>query len=193
MGGLAIGLAVSLPLAIIATKRRGGPLDRVAVAVAAIPAYWLGLLLSCSLSFSSAGSLPRALAGTPKLFYPPSRSGRPGLGTFLITDIIARDLAYVQAVVVLTELVFVVVNLLIDIIYRVIDPRIGAETRSTLIVVTGLVALAVFGPLIAAYAQRKSIFQTASPRPVQIFHWAPMRSSAISYRGCFMVCVGRRA
>ncbi|WP_298922153.1 ABC transporter permease subunit [uncultured Roseobacter sp.] len=144
-------LAVSLPLAIVATKRRGGPLDRVAVAVAAIPAYRFGLLLSCSLSFSSAGSLPRALAGTPTLFYPPSRSGHPGLGTFLITDIIARDFAYVQAVVVLTELVFVVVNLLIDIIYRVIDPRIGAETRSTLIVVTGLVALALFSPIVAAY------------------------------------------
>lgn len=47
--GLAVGLAISLPLAIFATRRPGGLLDRSAVALAplgtAIPAYWLGLLL----------------------------------------------------------------------------------------------------------------------------------------------------
>ena len=51
--------------------------------------------------------------------------GRPGLGTFLVQAILARDFAHVQAVVVLTALIFVTVNLAIDLIYRVIDPRIG--------------------------------------------------------------------
>jgi len=51
--------------------------------------------------------------------------GRPGLGTFLVQAILARDFSHVQAVVVLTALVFVTVNLAIDLIYRVIDPRIG--------------------------------------------------------------------
>lgn len=51
--------------------------------------------------------------------------GRPGLGTFLVEAIMARDFAHVQAVVVLTALIFVIVNLIIDLIYRVIDPRIG--------------------------------------------------------------------
>jgi peptide/nickel transport system permease protein len=50
---------------------------------------------------------------------------RPGLGSFLVSAILARDFAHVQAVVVLTAFVFVTVNLLIDLIYRVIDPRIG--------------------------------------------------------------------
>lgn len=53
--------------------------------------------------------------------------GRPGLGTFLVSAITARDFPQVQAVVVVTALVFVIVNLLIDILYRVIDPRIGAQ------------------------------------------------------------------
>jgi peptide/nickel transport system permease protein len=53
--------------------------------------------------------------------------GRPGLGSFLVQAITARDFPHVQAVVVLTALVFVVVNLLIDILYRVIDPRIGPQ------------------------------------------------------------------
>ena len=51
--------------------------------------------------------------------------GRPGLGPFLVTAIEARDFPKVQAVVLFVALVFVVVNLAIDVIYRLIDPRIG--------------------------------------------------------------------
>ncbi|WP_343211593.1 ABC transporter permease (plasmid) [Aliisedimentitalea scapharcae] len=204
LAGLAIGLATSLPLAILATKRPGGLLDRGAVAIAslgaAIPAYWLGLLLillfavqlgwlpamgartlvhavlpAVTLGLGVAASLTRIIRssilearGQP--FLPAIRRrgvrskavardhiaphaaipvvtvfglelafllegavlvevifGRPGLGTFLVTAITARDFPHVQAVVVLTALVFVVVNLLTDIIYRAIDPRIGTE------------------------------------------------------------------
>jgi len=49
---------------------------------------------------------------------------RPGLGGFLVHAIEARDFPKVQAVVVVTALLFVTVNLLIDLIYRIIDPRI---------------------------------------------------------------------
>jgi peptide/nickel transport system permease protein len=204
LAGLAIGLAVSLPLAVLATKRPGGLLDRAAVGVAslgaAIPAYWLGLLLillfavqlrwlpamgarttahailpAVTLGLGVAASLTRIIRsgilearGQPFLPAIQRRGvteralardhiaphaaipvvtlfglelafllegavlvevifGRPGLGTFLVQAIVARDFPHVQAVVVVTALVFVVVNLLIDIIYRVIDPRIGAE------------------------------------------------------------------
>lgn len=48
-----------------------------------------------------------------------------GLGPFLVSAIISRDFPQVQAVVVMTALIFVTVNLLIDVIYRLIDPRIG--------------------------------------------------------------------
>ena len=50
---------------------------------------------------------------------------RPGLGSFLVNAIEARDFPKVQAVVILTALLFVIVNLFIDLIYRLIDPRIG--------------------------------------------------------------------
>ncbi len=199
---LAIGLAVSLPLAIIAAKNTGGMLDRLAVATAsmgtAIPAFWLGLLLillfavqlnwlpvmgartpahsilpAMTLGFGIAASLTRIirsgiLEAREQPFLPairrrgvPDRAigrdhiaphaavpvvtvvglelaflleglvvvevifGRPGLGTFLTTAIVARDFPHVQAVVVLVALVFVTVNLIIDLIYRRIDPRIG--------------------------------------------------------------------
>lgn len=204
LAGLAIGLAISLPLAILATKRPGGLMDRLAVATAslgaAVPAYWLGLLLillfavqlgwlpamgartpahailpAVTLGLGVAASLTRIIRsgilearGQP--FLPAFRRrgvsgkavardhvaphaaipvvtvfglelafllegavlvevifGRPGLGTFLVSAITARDFPQVQAVVVVTALVFVIVNLLIDILYRVIDPRIGAQ------------------------------------------------------------------
>lgn len=199
---LAIGLAVSIPLALVATKRPGGWLDRFAVGIAslgnAIPAYWLGLILilifavklawlpalgastpahailpALTLGLGVAASLTRIIRsgilearGQP--FLPAFRRrgvsersigkdhvaphaaipvitvfglelaflleglvlvevifGRPGLGTFLVQAILARDFAHVQAVVVLTAIVFVTVNLVIDLIYNIIDPRIG--------------------------------------------------------------------
>jgi peptide/nickel transport system permease protein len=204
LAGLAIGLSISVPLAVVATRVPGGGLDRFAVAIAslgaAIPAYWLGLLLillfavqlgwlpamgartpahailpALTLGLGTAATLTRIIRsgilearGQP--FLPALRRrgvapnaiardhvaphaaipvvtvfglelafllegvvmvevifGRPGLGTFLLTAIEARDFPHVQAVVVLTALLFVVVNLLIDVIYQVIDPRIGAR------------------------------------------------------------------
>lgn len=50
---------------------------------------------------------------------------RPGLASFLVTAIGARDFPKVQAVVLVTAVVFVTVNLLIDLIYRTLEPRIG--------------------------------------------------------------------
>ncbi len=202
LASLGIGIAVSLPLDILATRRPGGLLDRFAVATAslgtAIPAFWLGLLLillfaiqlgwlpamgartpahailpALTLGLGIAASLTRIirsgiLEARGQVFLPAIRRrgvseksigrdhvgphaaipvitvaglelaflleglvvvevifGRPGLGTFLTSAIVARDFPHVQAVVVLTALVFVTINLAIDVIYKVIDPRIG--------------------------------------------------------------------
>lgn len=204
LAGLAVGLALSIPLAVLATRRPGSWLDRGAIAIAslgaAMPAYWLGLLLillfavqlswlpamgarttahmvlpALTLGLGVAASMTRILRsgllearGQP--FLPAlARRGvaarrigrdhvaphaaipvltvlglelafllegavivevifaRPGLGGFLVGAIVARDFPKVQAVVILTALLFVVVNLLIDLAYRLVDPRIGAR------------------------------------------------------------------
>lgn len=202
IAGLAVGLGVALPLSFLATRSPGGLMDRIAVAVAslgaAIPAYWLGLLLillfavqlawlpamgartpahailpAATLGLGIAASLTRIIRsgileareqpflaalrrrGVPEksigrdhvaphaaipvitvlglelafllegLVMVEVIFGRPGLGTFLLTAITARDFPQVQAVVVLTALLFVTINLLVDVIYQVIDPRIG--------------------------------------------------------------------
>ena len=201
---LAIGLVISVPLAILATKRPGGFIDRFAVGIAslgnAIPAYWRGLILilifavklawlpalgartpahailpALTLGLGVAASLTRIIRsgilearGQP--FLPAIRRrgvasraierahvaphaaipvvtvfglelafllegaviievifARPGLGTFLVTAIETRDFPKVQAVVILAALLFVTVNLVIDLIYRALDPRIGSH------------------------------------------------------------------
>ncbi len=48
----------------------------------------------------------------------------PGLGTLLLQGINARDYTVVQAVMLLVVVIFVVINLLVDILYGIIDPRI---------------------------------------------------------------------
>ena len=48
----------------------------------------------------------------------------PGNGQLLVTSIFNRDFPVVQGVVVVIAIVFIVVNLIVDIIYAAIDPRI---------------------------------------------------------------------
>jgi peptide/nickel transport system permease protein len=48
----------------------------------------------------------------------------PGLGRLLINAILDRDYPVVQAAALLTALIFVVVNLVVDLSYAYLDPRI---------------------------------------------------------------------
>ena len=48
----------------------------------------------------------------------------PGLGTFLVESILARDYNAVQAAIVIYAFIVVIVNTVVDIVYSLIDPRI---------------------------------------------------------------------
>jgi peptide/nickel transport system permease protein len=48
----------------------------------------------------------------------------PGIGRLAIQAISVRDYPVVQAVVIVTAMGFVLVNLAVDLLYRVLDPRI---------------------------------------------------------------------
>jgi ABC-type dipeptide/oligopeptide/nickel transport system permease component len=50
----------------------------------------------------------------------------PGMGRLLVDSIFARDYAVVQGVVLVFSIGFIVVNLVVDILYGVADPRIRA-------------------------------------------------------------------
>jgi peptide/nickel transport system permease protein len=51
---------------------------------------------------------------------------RPGLGRLTVAAVGVQDIPLVQGIVVFAAAVFVLVNLLVDLIYALLDPRIGA-------------------------------------------------------------------
>ena len=50
--------------------------------------------------------------------------GIPGLGQLAITSVLDSDLAVIVAIVLLTAVFIIVANLVVDILYAVIDPRV---------------------------------------------------------------------
>lgn len=52
--------------------------------------------------------------------------GIPGLGQLLINSINRRDFAVIQGVVLVISLTYVVINLIVDLLYTVVDPRISS-------------------------------------------------------------------
>ena len=53
--------------------------------------------------------------------------GLPGMGTFMVDSIFARDYPVLQSFVVIIALIFVLVNLLVDFSYAYLDPRIRLQ------------------------------------------------------------------
>jgi peptide/nickel transport system permease protein len=51
----------------------------------------------------------------------------PGLGRLLITSIYARDYVMVQGIMLLVATTYVLINLLIDVLYPLLDPRVRLE------------------------------------------------------------------
>jgi peptide/nickel transport system permease protein len=54
--------------------------------------------------------------------------GWPGVGQFVVVGIIQRDYPVVQGFVLYLALVFLSVNLLVDLAYRWVDPRLHFES-----------------------------------------------------------------
>jgi peptide/nickel transport system permease protein len=48
----------------------------------------------------------------------------PGLGRMLLDGILRRDYPVVQATVIVVASIYVVVNLVVDVLYHVVDPRL---------------------------------------------------------------------
>ena len=51
----------------------------------------------------------------------------PGLGRLLVVSIYARDYPVVQGCLLFTAVIYVLVNLIVDLCYPLFDPRVSAE------------------------------------------------------------------
>ena len=54
----------------------------------------------------------------------------PGVGRLMIDSIRAKDTPVVQGGVIFTASIFVFINLLVDILYAYVDPRVKAQYKS---------------------------------------------------------------
>ena len=50
--------------------------------------------------------------------------GRPGIGSYLVQAIQAKDIPAVQSIVLLIAVVYILINLVVDLVYGLLDPRI---------------------------------------------------------------------
>ena len=67
-------------------------------------------------------SIPAILTGTliiEQIF------SLPGLGTYIIQAINDKDIPEIQGVVLVVATAFVIINLLVDVVYAYLDPRIA--------------------------------------------------------------------
>ena len=51
--------------------------------------------------------------------------GWPGIGTLMVNGILARDFPLVQGTILFVATTYVFVNLIVDIVYAFLDPRIS--------------------------------------------------------------------
>jgi peptide/nickel transport system permease protein len=51
----------------------------------------------------------------------------PGIGSFAVEALVVSDYAAVQGFVLAMAVLFVLLNLLIDVVYTLADPRVGME------------------------------------------------------------------
>jgi nickel transport system permease protein len=92
--------------------------DRVIVFRHVLPNSLLPLVTSVGVSF---GYLLGGTVIVEQIF------SWPGLGRFLIESILSRDYPVIQCYVLLMAVMFVFTNLAIDIVYRMLDPRLHTK------------------------------------------------------------------
>jgi ABC-type dipeptide/oligopeptide/nickel transport system permease component len=118
---LLFSVVLGVPAGVISASRPGSLVDRVgrvvAIAGQSMPVFWVGLWLILVFAVNFAHLISGAVV-TETIF------AWPGIGRLLVDSIFARDYAVVQTVVFFAALVIVIVNLLVDLTYAWLDPRI---------------------------------------------------------------------
>jgi peptide/nickel transport system permease protein len=97
------------------TARAKGIEERIVVVRHALKNALIPIVTSIGLQF---GSLLSGAFLTETVF------GRPGLGRYVVAAIGARDFPVIQGTVLIVAVLFVLINLLVDLAYAAIDPRI---------------------------------------------------------------------
>lgn len=104
----------------ITTARSKGLIERVVIYKHALKNALIPVVTVMGLQF---GTLLGGAVLTETVF------SWPGIGRLMVDSILARDYPVVQGAVLLLAVFFVMINLIVDIIYAFLDPRISYGTR----------------------------------------------------------------
>ncbi len=52
--------------------------------------------------------------------------GRPGIGNLVVSAVLRRDYPVIQGALIVVAGIYVLINLVIDVIYTLVDPRVRA-------------------------------------------------------------------
>ncbi len=107
-----------LHLEFLQTTRAKGLRERTVVLRHALPNALIPVITVIGLQF---GSLLSGAVVTETVF------ARPGLGKLVVDSIQNKDFPVVQGVILVLAMIYVVVNLLVDLSYAIIDPRIRLQ------------------------------------------------------------------
>src|SRR5438093_433633 len=127
LAGLTLAVTVALPLGVLSATRPGSWVDHLARVVTtagvSLPIFFTGLLLVYVFYFllGWAPALLGANVLVEKVF------AWPGVGSYALEALIASDYAPVQGFVLLMATLYVFLNLTIDIVYGLVDPRVRIE------------------------------------------------------------------
>jgi len=104
----------------IRTAKAKGVSRRTVILKHALRNSWIPIITVAGLQF---GTLLGGIVVVENVF------AWPGLGNYLITCITSKDTPSVLGVIVIFTIIFALVNLLVDIIYAFVDPRIKAQYK----------------------------------------------------------------
>src|SRR5947207_991762 len=103
-----ISVGLGVPLGVVAAWKKGSWIDRLVMVIAvsgfSMPVFWLGFVLVYVFAISFAWL--------------------PVLGRLTVDAIVRRDYPVIQGVLLIVSGVYVLINLVIDMLYVVLDPRI---------------------------------------------------------------------
>src|SRR3990170_4613796 len=146
LAAMALTVLFGVSIGIVAAVRQGTGYDYAGTALAvlgqSLPNFWLGIMLILLFGVTL-GWLPTSGYQGPSFLvlpavtlaaYPMVLVGGavitesvfawPGIGKLAVDSIFQRDLPVIQVVLILAAAVFIVINLIVDLLYTVLDPRI---------------------------------------------------------------------
>src|SRR5207245_928862 len=123
---VSIAALIGIPAGMAAAIWRGSAADQavsgVAMLGASVPSFWLGLILIQFFAVTLALMIGGTVV-TETVF------NLPGVGNLVVRAVLRRDYPVIQGTLLVIAAIYVFINLGVDFVYTLVDPRIRLESK----------------------------------------------------------------